>query len=213
MNKATTIVIAAGIIAMPLRAMAEGEINVTFDFTEPETLTPPVAAPAQKESVPLDGYTFTQEGVEITFHATGTGNTQVRLYGSYDAGCNLRVYDGDSFTVSVSNPEYVLGKIVYDTALTGTTADVDLSPDTGHYEWLENTWTSTDDATRTVTFHSILQSRISTMTVTLAKSGTTAVKSIPEEEQEESWYTIDGKKISIPNTPGLYILRGKKVLY
>ena len=183
-------------------------VNVTFDFTDPQSLNPAVPAPAVKEWIPLDGRTFTQDGVSVSFYATGSGNTQVRLYGSYDAGCNLRVYDGDSFTVASTNPEFGISEIIFDIALSGYTADVDVIPDTGEYEWLTNTWHSGQEPAERVTMVSNQQSRISTMTVKLAAIGggdSTSAGIVAADNGECRWYDMQGNRISEPGARGIYL--------
>lgn len=183
-------------------------VTVTFDFSNPETLSPSIPAPGLKESVTLDGMTFTSGDVSVSFHATGTGNTAVRLYGSYDAGCNLRVYDGDSFKVSSLNPSFTLDSIIFETALSGTTADVDLVADAGEYEWLTNTWSCMDRTVNDVTFVSNLQSRISIMKVTLSGSESSSAEMVVSSTDVAQWYNLNGMRIPEPSTPGLYLCAG-----
>lgn len=191
-----------------ISAMAQentGLETVTFDFTDPEGLTPSVVAPAVKDFVLLDGKTFTCGDVSVAFHATGNGNTQVRLYGSYDAGCNLRVYDGDSFVVSSSNPSKIIKEIAFDIALSGTTADVDLMPSAGEYEWLENRWTAGDEQVSSVTLTSIQQSRISTMTISLEDTDLSVVGEIGISDADVQWFDLRGMPVANPDTPGIYV--------
>lgn len=198
------------LLGFALRVSAQESV---FDFTQPETLTPSVATPGLKESVELDGRTFTSGNVDVTFHATGGGNTAVRLYGSYDAGCNLRVYDGDSFVVRSLNEDYVLTEIYFETALSGTAADVDLIASEGEYEWLTNTWTATAvEGVSEVEFTSNLQSRISVMKVTITKKNHSAVESIQlGDDAFTLYYTPDGRVANRPR--GIVITQsGKKII-
>jgi hypothetical protein len=118
----------------------ESSLVYVFDFANPTTLNPAIDTPAQKKDVLLDGRTFTNGDIAVSFQAGETGNTHVRLYGSYDAGCDLRMYDGDSMTVRTLNPSLLLDNIVYEISLSGT-SDVDLDPSVGEYIWEDCTWT------------------------------------------------------------------------
>lgn len=197
---------------------AEAQENISFfNFTVPETLNPSIPTPGLKESVPLDGKVFTQGDVSITFHATGTGNTQVRLYGSYDAGCNLRVYDGDSFIVEtlenvlMPDNELIISEISFDVALSGTVPDVDLIPNVGEYDWMNCIWTPGETDVKKVTFVSNLQSRISNIRVTLT-SPSSGISGINPDSKKYSYWTLDGQQIRTPLLPGLYIVSdGTKV--
>ncbi|MDE7381473.1 MAG: hypothetical protein K2N03_05020 [Muribaculaceae bacterium] len=204
-------------LILSLGANAQNDTTVLFDFANPETLNPSIPTPAQKEAVPLDGYTFTEGEVGVSFFATGSGNTKVRLYGSYDAGCNLRVYDGDSFVVEtlenrgLSDNEVFISSIAFDVALSGTVPDVDLISSAGEYDWLNSTWSANGENVKKVTFYSNLQSRISNMQVTLNLPSGVAI--IDSDTSKENVWSIDGRKIENPTSPGIYIVRKGNTSY
>lgn len=183
-----------------------------FDFCAPETLSPSMATPVTNRWIDLDGVAFTQSDVEIKFAASGSGNTSVRLYSSYDVGCHLRVYADDSFTVRSLNPNYYIEEITFEIALSGTTPDVDLTASAGEYDWLTNTWHPTDEERVTeLEFFANTQSRIAQMTVKLVNPEQSGAEGISSELTEE-WYTLQGIRISKPTAPGIYIRNNDKVI-
>ncbi len=188
---------------------AGATLEATFDFSAPATLNPSVAEPAQKESVDLDGRSFSNGDVAVSFTASGSGNTAVRLYHSYDAGIDLRLYDGDAMLVRSLNPSMFIKEIRFTMSLSGASTgsnDINFYPSTGTYDWASETWTPDDDCTDgSVELTSVMQSRIASMTVTLDRtSGLSAVT--PDHDHEAVYYNIMGRRISAATlTPGLYI--------
>lgn len=190
---------------------AGAEQVAEFDFTNPESLTPAIAIPAVKEWVELDGRTFTDGDVAVTFSATGNGNTSVRLYHSYDAGTAVRLYDGDCMTITSLNPNFVIAKAEFVTSLSGDNSDIDFYPSSGQYEWLTNTWTAADESVSEVTLSSLLQSRVASMIVILKNlSGIEAIEY--DHDQQAVYYTLQGIRIGAgAPAPGLYIrISGRK---
>ena len=39
-----------------------------------------------------------------------------------------------------------------------------------------------------------------------------SVSLLPQEKQKDQWYDLNGRKISVPYRPGIYIHNGRKVL-
>ena len=186
-----------------------------FNFSDPSTLNPAIAAPALKEWVDLDGRSFTDGDVAITFVATGAGNTSVRLYRPYDAdGCDVRLYDGETLTVRSMNPNYVLREIKFEMSLSGAatgSADINFIPSTGEFDWASETWTPAGEDVCELTLTSAMQSRLAGMTVKL--DTTSAVRAIElDHDHEAAYYTIQGRRVSASTLqPGLYIrVRGNK---
>ncbi len=207
MKQFITLSAIAALFSLPVLA---GDIqSAYFDFANPESLNPSIETPALKEAIPLDGKEFTDGEVSVSFHATGTGNTQVRLYGSYDAGCNLRVYDGDSFVVEtlenrgLSSEEVFITEIAFDIALSGSVPDVDLIPDVGEYDWMTCVWSAGEENVKKVTLTSNQQSRISNMKVSLSLPS--GITTISPDEENVSYFTIDGQPAKDIETHGLYI--------
>lgn len=188
---------------------ASASLTATFDFTNPAGLNPAVAEPAQKESVDLNGRSFSDGDVTVTFTAGESGNTHVRLYHSYDAGIDLRLYDGDAMTVRTSNPSLSIREIRFTMSLSGASTgsnDINLIPSTGEYTWDTETWLPDEgENVQFVDLTSAMQSRIATMTVTLDR--TTGISGLrPDHDHEAVYYTIMGRRVSAATLkPGLYI--------
>lgn len=182
------------------------EINAEFNFNNPTTLNPSVEAPAQKESVLLDGRTFTCGDVAVAFHASESGNTHVRLYGSYDAGCDLRIYDGEDMVVESLNPGLYIKSITVETSTSGN-ADVDFVASCGEWLWTDNAWNPGEEKERSVTLTSVQQSRIANMRVVLdninSESGVEAV----ETDTPALYYDLAGRRLAgTPQERGIYIM-------
>ncbi|MCM1377274.1 MAG: chitobiase/beta-hexosaminidase C-terminal domain-containing protein [Clostridium sp.] len=182
------------------------DMAMVFDFANPESLNPSVAAPAQKESVLLDGRTFTNCDVAVSFVASQQGNTHVRLYGSYDAGCDLRIYDGEQMIVRSFNPAVKLSQITFDISESGT-SDVTFDANVGEYTWEDTTWYAGEESVEEVVLTSMQQSRISKMTVAVkTDSDSSAVETVEIYGTEGTYYDLQGRKLSgRPTIPGIYI--------
>ncbi len=187
----------------------EATLTAFFDFSNPQSLTPSVEAPAQKESVWLDGRSFSDGEVVVSFIAAQGGNTAVRLYHSYDAGIDLRLYDGDAMLVRTLNPDYSIKQIHFSMSLSGAstgTGDLNLEPSTGTFDWAAETWTpDADTHDQSVELTSFMQSRIASMTVELDRnSGLRAI--MPDHDHTAVYFDITGRRISAATpAPGLYI--------
>lgn len=175
-----------------------------FNFNNPSSLTPPVAEPSQKEDVLLDGRTFTDGDVAVSFAATGSGNTPVRLYNSYDAGCDLRIYQGDRMTVTSLNNEIWIEEIAFEVS-ESSGSQISLSPSEGSLDFYTDIWTPGDEKCFYVDFVAEFQTRIKSMTVTLkAPAGISDLRY--DHDTKEAWYTIDGFRVPANiATPGFYI--------
>lgn len=200
----------AVIAAMALSIPAAAEVSVTFDFHDTMSLNPTVNEPGEKQGIALDGRTFTAGVVEVSFKANEDGNTQVRLYNSYDAGVDLRLYDGDAMTVSVTDGSQYLKSIKFTMSLSGAASgsnDINFIPSTGDFDWAAETWTPDEgDKPGSVVLTSAEQSRIYTMTVTLDEL--TAIAEVEEGAMpaEATYYTLLGRPVSPSRlVPGIYI--------
>lgn len=194
-------------------AMAEAAFTVrnpgatlvsVFNFAEPESLNPSVAAPALKESVELDGRSFTDGDVAVSFTASESGNTHVRLYHSYDAGIDLRVYDGETVTVSSLNEAFDIESVKVTISHSGSDSDAWFIPSEGEWIWEEDRWQpDADTAVRSLDLVSYNQSRITSMTVALRR--TMGIPSVDIDHDERAvYYNIGGMRVSNPG-PGFYI--------
>lgn len=179
-------------------------LTAMFNFADPETLNPSVAAPATKEYVELDGRSFTDGDVAVSFAAAEGGNTHVRLYGSYDAGTDLRIYDGDVMTVRSLNPSLLISHIDVTISLSSGSADAWFMPSAGEWIWERDCWEPEDGAcVESVALTSWQQSRITSMTVTLEK--TMGIPGIGYDHDERAvYYDIHGRRATNP-APGFYI--------
>lgn len=205
MNKRNLII--AACLASAATVLAE---NVVFDFHNPATLNPSIAEPEVKGSVELDGQTFTSANVKVTFAASGENNTRVRIYNSYDAGIDLRLYNNDSMTVSVDGDSYI-SKIQFTMSLSGAasgTNDINFIPSTGEFVWEDEAWTPDDDTQpKSVELFSALQSRIYTMTVSVEPAS--SIANITAADGPVSYYSIVGHRLpGKPSQPGVYIAVG-----
>lgn len=180
-----------------------------FNFYDPTTLNPAVAMPGEKESVDLDGRTFTDGDVAISFTASTSGNTHVRLYHPYDSeGCDVRIYDGETLTVRSMNPNLLVSEIKFEMSLSGAatgSADINFYPSEGEFDWASETWTASGAGVGEVALTSLNQSRLSGMTVKL--ESTSAVRAIEmDHDRDEAYYTIYGLRVCASTlAPGLYI--------
>lgn len=187
-------------------SMSAGAEEYTFDFHQPETLTPSVAEPAQKGFVELNGRAFTSGPVEVRFINSESGNTHVRLYHSYDAGIDLRVYDGDAMLVKV--PENLTIKEIHFTmSLSGAasgTNDINFIPDSGDFIWEEEKWIPDGDAdVCSLELVSAQQSRIYTMTVNIeAGAGLSEFEAI---RPDALYFNLLGRRVTKPTVAGIYL--------
>lgn len=194
-----------------LTAMAD---EVTFNFHDTMSLDPAVNEPGEKNGIEVDGMTFTAGDVAVTFTASDYGNTHARLYHSYDAGVDLRLYDGDAMTVSVSGASYI-SKIRFTMSLSGAasgSSDINFVPSTGEFVWEEEAWTpESGTMPRSVKLVSAQQSRIYTMTVTTESQ--TSIREVTADPVCREYYSLLGRKYSgTPARPGIYIVNGRKII-
>lgn len=188
-------------LACSLTASAE---VYTFNFNQPTSLTPSVAEPEQKGFVLLNGRTFTSGPVEVGFEDAEYGNTHARIYHSYDAGIDLRIYDGDAMTVSV--PEnMILREITFVMSLSGNstgTNDINFIPDSGEFIWEDEKWIPDYDV-NSVELVSALQSRIYTMNVTVETVSGIAEFQAPLPDAR--YFNLLGREVSKPTVAGIYL--------
>lgn len=184
----------------------DAELVSVFNFAEPETLNPAVAAPAQKESVLLDGRTFSDGNVALTFRASETGNTHVRLYGSYDAGTDLRLYDNDIVTISSLNPAYSIAAISVTISTSGSDSDAWFIASQGEWTWETDSWAPGDERVTSVDLASYMQSRITSMTVTLTHDVSAGLEAvIGGEPSRVRYFNMQGMPVCNPEPGHIYI--------
>lgn len=213
-NRATVIRAIACKEGMADSPIAEATFSVTdvagdqvafFNFNEPGSLNPAIAEPARSEWVDLNGRSFTDTDVALTFAASTTGNTHVRLYHSYDAGCDLRIYDTETITVKVMNPSMHLSRIDFEASESGSVG-LEFEADNGEFDLWEYAWTPAEGETvDQVVLTSFRQSRIKTMTVYLSQNSGVPGLDYDRDEQA-TYYNINGVRVgaAVP-APGFYI--------
>lgn len=184
--------------------------DARFDFSNPESLNPSLAEPQIKEWITLDGAVFTDGAIELSFAASEGGNTHVRLFHSYDAGCDLRLYDGDVMTVNCIDPSLELDHIKFTQSLSGAatgTADINLIPDAGIFVWEDEAWKATSTPVSTLTMESYRQSRITLIEVYLRASSGLDEEAACAGGNDPVFYSITGSRLSgRPSAPGVYIV-------
>lgn len=196
-------------LAAVLAFGAGAERSVTFDFHNPETLTPNYGTPGLKEAISMDQHYFEADGVRIYFEACDYGNTHVRLYGSYDAGVDMRIYDGDMMIVEALNPDEVIKGMSASLSLSGIStgaSDINFLATPGEWVWEDDAWYpgDTEEPIRSVELTSLMQSRLYDLTV-VVDSNTAISTVVATQQSEPQWYTLDGRKIAAPTAPGLYL--------
>lgn len=198
---------------LSLTALVVNAEVFTFDFNNPSTLNPAVNAPAQKDYINLNGRSFTSGPVTAAFSASTYGNTHVRIYHSYDAGIDLRLYDGDVLTVSVPD-NMILKSIEFTMSLSGNASgsnDINFISDTGDFVWEDECWTpDVYSPVSSVELTSARQSRIYTMSVDVEES--TSITELSACEPEVKYFTLSGLPLIAPAGNGIYfIVSGNKV--
>lgn len=187
----------------------EAYLEATFDFANPLSLNPSVQPPAEKDYVELDGRSFSDGDVVITFEANPTNNTHARLFHSYDAGIDLRLYDGDIMNVAVANTSLSISEIQFTMSMSGATTgtnDINFIPSSGDFDWAAEHWTADEDSpVQSVDLTSAMQSRISSMTVTLDRLS--GIMGLPTDHDHSAvYFTIMGQRVTaLTLKPGFYI--------
>ena len=173
---------------------------VTFDFTDPSGLNPVQETPATSAEISVDGVTFTNGAISITFN-NGTSSNNCRLWGT-SSGVELRTYNGSYFTVTASNAT------ITNITFTGNKASASqLTADSGTFT--SKTWTSDAvDATATessVVFTATATTNIETITVTY--DTTVGVEAVGVDANAPvEYYNLQGVKVENP-AGGLFIKR------
>ena len=196
-------------LAVSAAALAQ-EPAAVFDFADPSSLNPSLPVPEKKEWIELNSETFTNGPISLTFHASETGNTHVRLFHSYDAGCDLRLYDGDDMVVTCTDGSRTLDRIVFTGSLSGMasgSSDIVLVPSQGTFVWEEVTWLAGNASLTEVTLVSDRQSRMTRIEVYMTGEAGVPNSDIDMEAPCE-YYTITGRRLdSRPVNPGIYLVR------
>lgn len=183
----------------------EASLQATFNFARPESLSPAISTPEEKDFVLLDGRTFTDGDAAISFAAGSDGNTHARLFHSYDAGCDVRIYAGDELVVKSLNPNYCISSIDFEVSESANSI-ISLEPSSGTFDDLSYTWSSASDSpVAEVTLTAVFQSRLKSMTVNLDSLQGIADLTI-DHDTRAAWYTIDGRRVPANiAAPGFYI--------
>ncbi|MDE6464689.1 MAG: hypothetical protein K2L16_08700 [Muribaculaceae bacterium] len=198
------------ILLSAVAASAQTPSDAVFDFNNPASLTPALTEPAVKDWVDLDGRTFTDGTAEISFTASSSGNTHVRLFHPYDGPCDVRIYDGETLTARSTDASLLLREIRFEMSVSGAatgSADINFSPSCGSFDWAAETWTAPAGGVAEVSLTSVRQSRLARMTVSFEPNPAGACFPVVEDKAGEAvFYTIDGVRLAhAPENRGVYI--------
>lgn len=176
----------------------------TYDFTNPEGLTPAQERAEAGKFTSVAGVTFTSGSVSFAISEAATSNPP-RLWttsGSSEGAVDLRLYTGDSFTVSVPS-----GNKIKSIAFTKDGGNFAMEADNGTYD--NGAWTGDSES---IKFTMTATTRISTVTVLFEGDGSGVGSIVVDNENAPvEYYNLQGVRVANP-TPGLYIVRqGTKV--
>ncbi len=174
--------------------------SVTYDFTNPSTLTPATNTPATGAGVTVNETGFTAGNITLTC-TKGTAGTDCRLWNT-SGNITLRTYKNSSITISADNAT------IQSIEFTGSKVNnTYFTTDTGTFTG--TTWTPAE-STSQVVFSCTTNAQIGTVTVTYSLE--TGVNVIEAEESSASveYYNLQGVKVANP-AGGLYIrVQGNK---
>lgn len=176
--------------------------TVTYDFTDPSTLTPTTDSPVSGSGVGVEvnGTGFTAGKITLTC-TQGTASTACRLWNSSD-NITLRTYKNSSITILADNAS------IQSIEFTGSKASSSyFTADNGTFSG--TTWTPTEETSQVI-FTCTANAQIGTITVAYnVKSGVDPI--IAEEiDAPVEYYNLQGVKVANPES-GLYIrVQGNK---
>ncbi len=174
--------------------------TVTFDFTNPASLTPAQETPASNTEIAINDVVFTAGKISLVC-AKNDASNNCRLWGA-TAGTEVRTYSKSTITISGENVN--IANIVF----TGSQASSsNFTADNGTFAARE--WTP-ENATSSVIFTTIANSKVQTITVTYEET-TSSVDDIEiENEVPATFYNLQGVKVNNPAN-GIYIkVQGSK---
>lgn len=171
---------------------------VTYNFTDPSSLTPAQEEPEFGKSigVAVNDVNFTAEDVTLVC-AKGEAGTDCRIWAGTSA-YDLRTYKNSTITLSVTNGTFT--SITFDGSKIG---DEYISTDSGNLT--NKVWTA-DANTSSVEFTATMTTNINTITVTYVLNGNVnAIEDVEVESNEAvEYYNLQGVKVDNPEN-GLYI--------
>ena len=168
--------------------------TVTFDFTNPASLTPAQESPASGAGITINDIVFTAGDISLVC-AKNDASTDCRLWGA-SAGSEVRTYSKSTITISGENVN--IANIIF----TGNKASSsNFTADNGTFAARE--WTA-DGNTSSVVFTTTATSNIQTIKVTYEET-TSSVDDIEiENEVPATFYNLQGVKVNNPAN-GIYI--------
>ena len=168
--------------------------TVTFDFTNPASLTPAQESPASGAGITINDIVFTAGDISLVC-AKNDASTDCRLWGA-TAGSEVRTYSKSTITISGENVS--IANIIF----TGNKASSsNFTADNGTFAARE--WTA-DGNTSSVVFTTTATSNIQTIKVTYEET-TSSVDDIEiENEVPATFYNLQGVKVNNPAN-GIYI--------
>ena len=170
---------------------------VTYDFTNPSSLSPTQEEPELGKSafVVLNDVELTAGDVTLVC-AKGSATTDSRIWAGTKA-YDLRTYKGSTMTISVENG--TLTSIVFEG---GKIGDTYASVDNGTFEG--KTWTATE-TTSSVVFSVSTTTNINSITVTYQHTSTSGIEDVVVESDEAvEYFNLQGVKVANPEN-GLFI--------
>ena len=127
--------------------------EVTFDFSDPTTLSPSVAKPGISEDASVNDTIFYADGVKISF-AQNSGSIPCRIFTSTKGVVNLRLYKTSTMTVTAPENMKLLSVTFVGTLAMNTTV--------GTFQSKSKSWTGSESS---VVFTNTGTSQITSMTV------------------------------------------------
>lgn len=215
--------LASQVVSVSYTMLPDGTKTASFDFTDPEALTPAVTVPEVGKGTEINGQSFTADGVSLSFSAEGTASTKTRIWNPSGASAgkiDLRIYTGWSFTVTA--PEgYVLSAIdltYYNSFSYDFTASVGEMTAAGSWEMpaaapAAEAGDETAADGKSVTFTANKTNNIATMNVYYVAEPESGIESVvaADENAPVEYYNLQGVRVANP-TAGLYIVKqGSKV--
>lgn len=203
-----------------------GQSKSTFDFAENGNVTTLtgesiVAGNGQTDDSPnnLNNVAFTNGPIALVI--TTSNKTMPRWWETATIKKELRIYNGNTVTISVKENGYKLSKIVFDqgTAAQSNYAAITVTPETnldgeaGNWNNTTKTWTApATGIVNQVKFNSTATGRLGGFTVTYVEdnNATAGIGYIDTDNTDApvEYYNLQGVRISADNlTPGIYIRR------
>ncbi len=97
--------------------------EVTFDFTNPEGLTPAQEKPENSSGTAVNDVTFSNDGVTILF-SKGSASNDCRIFASNKGVIDLRIYKGSTMTITAPTDKYIISVTLEGTKAANVSTEV-----------------------------------------------------------------------------------------